>query len=141
MKKELLNNTTLKPLLTPTVTPLSAGTSYTTYVERSEFLSAIVGLAVGAASGTPTAQSVTVTVQDATAADGTGKADLKDNNGDAITITLTKNNVNSFANVDLTGARSYVGLKVVTAFTEGTTPKIPVNAYIALGDPKDIRNI
>ncbi len=141
MKKELLNNTTVIPLLNPTVTPLSPGTSYTTYVPRKNFLSAIVALAVGEASGKPTAQVVAVTVQDATAADGTGKADLKDINGDTITIKLNEDSVSSFADVDLSGARGYIGLKVVTSFTGGTTPAIPVNAFVVLGDPHDTREI
>ena len=62
MKKELLNNTQLVPMLAPTITPKSAGTSSSLWVSRLNFMSAILGLAVGAASGTPTAQSVTVTI-------------------------------------------------------------------------------
>lgn len=141
MKKELLNNTKVLPLLDPTITPLSAGTSYTTFVKRAFFLSAIMSLAVGEASGSPTAQSVTVTVQDATDSSGTGKADLKDINGDTMTIALTEDSVSGYVDVDLSGAREYVGLKVVTAFTAGTTPAIPVNAFAVLGDPTDTREI
>jgi len=140
-KKELLQNTTVKPLLAPTVTPKSAGTSSTLWLERKEFLSAIIMLAVGAASGAPTAQSVTITVQDATDASGTGAANLKDINGDDITIALTADSVNSIADVDLEGARGYIGASVVVAFTAGTTPAIPINIAAVLGDPRDTRNI
>jgi hypothetical protein len=140
MKKQLLNNTTLKPLLDPTITPLSDGKSATTFVERKEFLSAIIGLAVGDASGSPTAQSVAITVQHATNASGTNAEDLTVN-GDDITISLDEDGVNSIADIDLTEAREYIGGSIVVNFTGGSMPNIPVNAYIALGDPRDTKNI
>jgi len=141
MKKELIQNTTLKPLLDPTVTPKSAGTSSTLWVERTKFLSAVIMLAVGAASGSPTGQSVKITVQDATDASGSGAANLTDINGDDIVIELTADSVNSIADVDLGGARDYIGGSVVVALTGGSTPAIPINVAVALGDPIDTRDI
>jgi hypothetical protein len=136
-----LNNTKVVPLLDPTVTPLSAGTSATTWISRAGFLSAIIALAVGEASGSPTAQSVKVTVKSADDNSGTGAENLEDINGDDIVIELTEDSVNSYADVDLTGAKEYIGLSVVTAFTAGTTPAIPVNVFAVLGDPADTREI
>ena len=141
MKKELLGNTTAQPLLDPTITPLSAGTSTTSWIEKTAFLSMIAALAVGAASGTPTAQSVKITIQEADDASGTNAANLVDINGDAIEIELTEDSVSSIADVDLTGARAYVGASVAVAFTGGTTPAIPVNIFAVLGDPRDTREI
>jgi len=141
MKKELLNNTQVKPLILPTVTPVSAGTATTLWLPRTEFMSAIASVAVGAATGTPTAQSVVATVQSAADASGTGAANLLDIEGNAITISLLEDDVSADAGIDLSGAQAFIGLSVVTGFTGGTTPAIPMNAFIALGDPRDTRNI
>jgi hypothetical protein len=141
MKKELLNNTKVLPLLEPTVTPLSAGTSYTSFIDRKSFLSAVIALATGEASGSPTAQSVKITVQSANDSSGTGKEDLTDINGDKIEIELTDDSLSSFADVDLTGAKAFLGCKVVVALTAGTTPAIPVNIFAVLGDITDTREI
>ncbi len=138
-KKELINNTTAKPLLTPTITPLSAGTSSTLWLSRADFMSAIVALAVGAASGTPTSYSVKATIQDADDASGTGAANLEDINGDDIEIELTADDTNINANIDLIPSREFIGASVVVAFVDGTTPAVPVNATIVLGDPNDTR--
>lgn len=141
MKRELLNNTVLKSLLLPTVTPLTAGTIAGLWLDRSEFKSAVVGLATGAVTGAPTAQSVTVTLKTSDASDGTGAVDLKDMDGNAVTIALTTGSAVIDKDVDLLGAKKYIGVSVVTAFTGGTTPAVPVNLFVALGDPQDTRNI
>ena len=140
MKNELLGNTTLQPLLAPTATALSAGTS-TAWISRAAFKTAIISVGVGEASGAPTAQSLVATVQHASDSSGTGAANLKDINGDDITITLTEDSVNASVDVDLSEADAYVGISVVVALTAGTTPALPANAFIALGDPEDTRNL
>lgn len=141
MKRELLNNTVLKPLVLPTVTPLSAGTTSGLWIDRSKFLSAVVGLATGAVTGTPTAQSVTVTLKTSDDSGGSGAVDLKDMEGNAVTVALTTGSAVIDKDVDLLGAKKYIGVSVVTAFTGGTTPAVPVNLFVALGDPQDTRNI
>lgn len=139
MKRELIDNATIKPLLTPTVTPLSAGTTTGLWVERVNFLSALIGLATGAVTGSPSAQSVTITVQTADDASGTNATNLKDINGNDITLALTAGSTASDIDVDLLGGKAYVGISIVTAFTGGTAPTVPVNAFVVLGDPRDTR--
>lgn len=139
MKRELLNNTVVKPLILPTVTPLSAGTTAGLWIDRSNFISAVVGLATGVVTGTPTAQSVTVTLKTSDASDGTGAVDLKDMDGNAVTIALTTGSAVIDKDVDLLGAKKYIGVSIVTAFTGGTTPAVPIDLSIALGDPQDTR--
>lgn len=141
MKRELLENTALKPLLLPTITPLSAGTTAGLWIDRSEFMSAVVGLATGAVTGTPTAQSVTVTLKTSDASNGDGAVDLLDMSGTAVTVALTTGSAVIDKDVDLLGAKKYIGVSVVTTFTGGTTPAVPVNLFVALGDPQDTRNI
>ena len=141
MKRELLNNTVVKPLVLPTVTPLSAGTTAGLWIDRSKFLSAVVGLATGAVTGTPTAQSVTVTIKTSDASNGDNAVGLKDMEGNAVTVALTTGSAVIDIDVDLLGAKKYIGVSVVTAFTGGTTPAVPVNLFVALGDPQDTRNI
>ena len=141
MKKELLNNTQVKPMLDPTITPKSAGSSVTTWLPKTTFLSAIIALAVGAASGTPTAQSVKVKVRTADDDSGTNAEDLKDINDDVIEIELTADSTSVTADVDLTGAKAYIGGAVTVAFTGGTTPAIPINVFAAFGDPRDTREM
>ena len=141
MKRELLNNTVIKPLVLPTVTPLSAGTTSGLWIDRANFISAVVGLATGAVTGAPSAQSVTVTLKTSNDSDGTGAVDLKDMEGNAVTLALTTGSAVIDKDVDLLGAKKYIGVSVVTAFTGGTTPAVPVNLFVALGDPQDTRNI
>jgi len=121
MKKELIQNTNLKQLLNATETALAAGTSSTLWIERTEFLSAVIGLATGLAIGNPTAYTVTLTVQDAEDISGTDAANLTDADGDTITIELTADNASSIADIDLGGARAFVGGSIVVAITGGNT--------------------
>lgn len=141
MKRELLSNTVVKPLVLPTVTPLSAGTTSGLWIDRSEFLSAVVGLATGAVTGAPTAQSVTVTLKTSDSSNGTDAVNLTDMEGNAVKVALTTGSAVIDKDVDLLGAKKYIGVSVVTAFTGGTTPAVPVNLFVALGDPQDTRNI
>lgn len=141
MKRRLIDNVSVQPLLNPTVTPLSAGTSATTFIDAQNFISASVMLAVGAASGTPTAQSVKVTLQTADDASGTNKENLKDLDGNDITIELTEDSVSAFVDAAIDQQKQFIGASVVTTFTGGTTPAIPVNVVAVLGDPKYTRDI
>jgi hypothetical protein len=129
MKRRLIDNISVQPLLDPTVTPLSAGTTATTFIDAQNFISASVMLAVGEALGSPTAQSVTVTLQTADDASGTNAENLLDLDGNAITIELTADNLNSFVDAAIDQQLQYLGASVVTAFTGGTS----VSAAAATG--------
>ena len=136
MKKELLLNTKLIPALTPTATELSAGTENGLVLNRVGFYSAIFGVAVGAATGTPTAQSVKIKIQTGDESNGSDMADYLDAEDILYeSDELDADNTNTFLNVDLTAAKTYIRAVVTVAFTGGTTPAIATNVYAAFGDP------
>ncbi len=141
MKKELFNNTQAAPLLAPTVTPLSAGTSNSLWVSREWFMSAMIALAVGAASGAPTEQGVSIKVQTADDASGTNAEDLLNIDGKDLEAALIVDNASVTLDVDCVGAKDYIGVEITTSFVGGTAPAIPVNIFAILGDPMDTREI
>lgn len=140
MKRELLDNTKVVPLLDPTTTALSAGTTVTTWVSRKAFLSAIASLATGAATGSPTSYTVVATVQTADDASGTNATNLLDLAGNNVyTISLAADNANAQVDCDVVGGKEYFALSIVTTFVDGTTPAVPVNAFAVFGDSEDTR--
>ncbi len=97
-------------------------------IDRQDFDSCVLHAACGAASGTPTAQTVDAKLQDSP--DGsTGWADIA---GAAIT-QLAADNAEAEVDVDLSGAKRYIRAVVTVGFTGGITPKIPVAASVVLG--------
>ena len=143
MKRELLDNTKVVPMLNPTITPLSAGVANGLVIDRINFLSGVYGLAVGVASGTPTSYTVSAKLQTGDLVNGSDMADFIPCQ-EATVITsadLIADNTFNWTDVDLIGAKKYIRAVVTVAFVGGTTPAIPVNAYIAIGDPEDTRNI
>lgn len=103
-------------------------------IDRFGFEDAIVHLKVGAATGTPTSQSVTLKVQTGNIANGSDMADVT---GDTITA-LTADGLEAELNLDLAGYKRYLQVVPTVAFTAGTTPKIPVAAVVVLGKPMTI---
>ena len=141
MKRELINNTNVGVLLAPTVTPLSGGTTNSLWLDRKNFLSGLIALATGVASGTPTTQSVKIKLKTADDISGTNATDLLTNDGNVIELELTADSLVGQIDVDLVGAKAFIGAEIVTAFTGGTTPAIPVNLVAVLGDSEDTREI
>ena len=91
-------------------------------------LSCELHLACGDATGSPTAQSADLKLQES--ADGsTGWADIT---GAAVT-QLTGDDEQSRVSVDLSGSKRYIRAVCTVAFTGGTTPAIPVAGVVALG--------
>lgn len=140
MKYELLNNTKVKPLIKPNTTGVAAGTITTAYIDRYNFMTGIFGVALGDATGVPTSYTVVAKVITADDNIGTNKTDVTDMDGNIITLTLDADGAYGQLDVDLLPAKQYVALEIVTTFTGGTTPAVPINAYVALGDIVDTRN-
>lgn len=97
-------------------------------IDRQGFLSAVLGLQVGAASGGPTAQPVDAALEDS--ADGTTFAAVSP----AVNLPqLTADNTASEVDVDLVRLRQFIRVVVTVAFTGGAAPAIDVAAPIVLG--------
>jgi len=97
-------------------------------IDRQGYHSCVLHAACGAASGSPTAQTVDAKLQES--ADGSsGWADIS---GASIT-QITADNSEGEKDADLAGAKQYIRSVVTVAFTGGTSPKIPVAATVVLG--------
>ena len=101
-------------------------------IDRQNLESCVLHAACGAATGTPTTQTVDAKLQDS--ADGsTGWADITG----ASVAQMTGDDEDQYKDIDLSGAKRYVRAVVTVAFTGGTSPKIPVACTIALGGAKE----
>ena len=108
----------------------SAGTTNGAAIDRDGYNSCVLHGACGAATGSPTAQTVDQKLQDS--ADGsTGWADLT---GAAIT-QLAADDAEAEVDVDLSSAKQFIRVVSVVAFTAGTSPAIPVASTVVLGGP------
>ena len=83
----------------------------------------------GAATGSPTAQTLDVKIQHSD--DGTSWADLT---GAAIT-QITADDAEAEKDVDLTTAKRYIRTHRTVALTGGTSPTWPVSEILILGGP------
>jgi len=111
-----------------------AGSANGVIIDRFGFLDAIVHLGLGAATGTPTAQGVSLKIQTGAVADGSDMVDVT-----STTIAaLTANNLQAELDIDLSGYKRYIRAVITTTFTGGTTPAIPVAVTIALGNATNI---
>lgn len=97
-------------------------------IDRTGFYSCVLHGACGAASGSPSAQSVIHKLQDS--ADGsTGWNDF----APAVAPALTADNAEVELDVDLAGAKRFIRGVAVVALTGGSTPAIPVAQTLVLG--------
>jgi len=111
----------------------TGGTINGSAIDRTGFESCVLHAAAGAATGAPTAQSVTAKLQES--ADGsTGWADIT---GAAITA-ITADNGAAEVDVDLSGVKQYIRVVVTVSLTGGTTPAIPVASAVALGGAVEV---
>ena len=102
-------------------------------IYRQDFDSCVLHAACGAATGTPTAQTVDDKPHDSPDVTS-GWADIA---GAAIT-QITADNGEAEKDVTLSGAKRYIRAVVTVGFTGGTTPKIPVAATVVLGGARAI---
>lgn len=102
-------------------------------VDMTEFGDGVVVISVGAATGTPTTQSVAAKLQESL--DGSsGWADIP---GAAITA-ITVNSRTAEIRVERkkrVASKPFVRAVITPAFTGGTSPAIPVAATFLLGNP------
>ena len=98
-------------------------------IDRRGMESCVLHAACGAATGTPTAQTVDAKIQDSP--DGTtGWADLSPAKA---TTQLVADDTEAEVNVDLSGVKAFIRAVVTTVLTAGTSPRLPVMATIVLG--------
>lgn len=108
----------------------SAGTVNGVSVDRKNFMSCLLCAFSGAASGSPSAQTVDLKLQES--ADGsTGWTDIA---GASVT-QITADDGEAKTEVDLSGAERYIRAVAEVAFTGGTSPAVPVAGVITLGGP------
>lgn len=114
----------------------AAGTVNGTAIDRQVHgnpLSCVLIGAVGAASGSPSAQTYDLKIQDS--ADGsTGWADVS---GAALT-QITADNTLGTKDVDLSAVKRYVRLVRVVGFTGGTSPAIECGESVVFGGAHDL---
>ena len=89
----------------------------------------------GAISGSPSATSIAVKLQEGALADGSDMADAKDNTATNIGGTVTAANTVLLARIEGLGTNRKRYLRVVetTTFTSGTSPAVLVHGNILLG--------
>jgi S-formylglutathione hydrolase FrmB len=107
-----------------------AGASIDRAAQPSMPRSAEVTLMLGALTGTPTAVSAVMTLQDS--ADDSTWASVLDKDGNAVTVTVAAASTLARVDVDLSGARQYIRGNLVLGFTAGTTPTADLTAQLAL---------
>jgi hypothetical protein len=97
----------------------------------SDYGSGRVHLVTGLDTGTPSARSVAVTIQDS--ADGsTGWANVLDENGAAYTLTISAVSTENSFPVNLRKCKRFIRAVAVTAFTAGTAPTLYQSVGIVL---------
>ena len=134
MKLNLIENAYILPAIYPSA-PFSAGVENGVVTDRVCFHDAILGVAVGAATGTPTSFTVDVKVQTGDESNGSDMADYEDVDGNVYNIsTLLADNTYTFKNIVLEGAKKYIRIVLTVAFVGGTDPTIPVSVNFVLGD-------
>lgn len=116
-------------------------TAYTAIKDSAGvYQSAVLGIATGKATGSPTAQSLTYKVQSGNAGDGSDMADIPasayiDSDGSsAAAQAITADDTSKYIGVNLAGCGRYVRVVAALAFTDGTAPSQFVSAFMALGD-------
>jgi hypothetical protein len=109
-------------------------------VDTLGFNTGMLAFESGAISGSPSAISIAVKLQESDASDGSGMADALDNTGTVIGGTVTAANTELLARVEGLGANRKRYLRVVetTTFTGGTTPAVHIHANILLGRPGEL---
>jgi len=135
MKREFVKGIKSFPASDPNTIAFTASANLAG-VQRPNHRSAVLMLAIGTVSGTPTSFSVNAKVQ--TSDNGTDYVDYIPPTQSTVqtTAALTAINTNTFSAIDLSGAGPYVRAVIQPTFVGGTTPA--VNAILAwtFGDPK-----
>jgi hypothetical protein len=95
-----------------------------------DYQSAVISVAVGTPSGSPTSFSVAANIQDSP--DGsTSWADFNLPSGQITPIAAA--NGQATAKINVRGSRGFIRAKAVPTFVGGTSPAIPIAATVVLG--------
>lgn len=131
MKRELLENVKVQPY--------TSGDA----IDREGYLSAVLGVSLGAATGTPTGITVKVTFTECDTEDGsyTPVADKLVVPGkttdDTGAVTIEANPTGSELHnidIDLVGCKQFIKATVAVECTDGSSPSCTATCAIALGD-------
>lgn len=109
-------------------------------VDTIGFNTGMLSFESGAISGSPSATSIAVKLQEGDASDGSDMEDALDNTGTVIGGTVTAENTELLARIEGLGTNRKRYLRVVetTTFTGGTSPAVLVHANILLGRPGEL---
>lgn len=109
--------------------PTSSGTAIKgSAIDRLGYGSAVLSVAAGASSGSPSSFSVAGKIQHS---DTTTDGDFTDFTGGAIT-PITAVDTLAKVNVDLTGAKRYIRAVVTPTYVGGSSPYVFVGAQVVL---------
>ena len=131
MKKKLIDSCRVRPY--------TSGAA----IDRQNFGSAVLGLKVAAATGSPTAAALKLVLTESDASSGTFAAvsdkqamigGLLDEYG-AVTIDIPVAGCDDQIGIDLTVCKRCVKITGTVSFTGGTTPAATATYALALGDP------
>lgn len=131
MKRELLENVKVQPY--------TSGDA----IDREGYLSAVLGVSLGAATGTPTGITVKVTFTECDTKNGsyTPVADKLVVPGkttdDTGAVTIEANPAGSELHnidIDLVGCKQFIKATVAVECTDGSSPSCTATCAIALGD-------
>ena len=103
-------------------------------IERTIFMSCVLHAACGAATGSPTGQTVDSKLQQSV----DGSTSWTDVTGGAIAQLLDTDDIEAYVDVDLGSVENYIRVVTVVGFTAGTDPAIPVQASLVLGGAKEL---
>lgn len=111
----------------------SAGTANGTGVDRTGFHSMVLEAVTGAATGSPSAQTLDVKLQHS--ADNSSWSDFQPEGTAAsgAVAQIAADSTRKRKSINLTGAKQYVRAVGVTAFTGGTSPTLPSAVVMVLG--------
>lgn len=108
-------------------------------VDRQDYLSGVIQAALGAATGSPSAQSHVFALEESS--DDSTFTPALDDDGDAITLTLTADDTTSELDVDFSGLKRYLRLTYdasESSFTGGSSPTNDIYANIVLGGAQSL---
>lgn len=113
----------------------AGGTRDSAVIDRLtlDFDSCILVSQTGATTGTPDSFSVNAKIQHGDESDGSDMADYVPTNGTAAITPITAANTLAEKDIDLSGAKTYVRVREVTAFVGGTAPTVGVCSSVVLG--------
>ena len=118
----------IKPFTAVRPQDAAAGAINGEAIDRSGYDYGLFIVEAGAASGSPSAQTVDAKLQECATSGGT----YTDVTGDTMTQIIADNKQGTIK-TNLKGLKTFVRLVVTPGFTGGSTPKVPVSASCVLG--------